>query len=405
MCATSALLKASKTTTVLQVRYETSVSAHPCNGESFLVVEGLSQQRLSVGLVHVYHGLVQKWNRSEGFLQRTSSLHHLKTLKLWPRLWTGMLTMFQNLSKATTKPEHTPLSPLKVLMWTLTLILSSTHRYSSPSGLPLDTEGGGKKHNNTSDGECYDNNLSQILMVVEAEPTRHPGQDVLLGFVLPPPRCGAALALLRFCHRVIDHQLLQPLDALRVGHPFLRLPLPLLHVLRLGPASASLHEALVLRHIVEALDVRERHRHGRRVQGRERVELVGAHVEFGCVVILRCSVWSWSMLRHWWRAGEARSRRVFAVCFGALPLALLHVWKPLPKNTWRREGWRGKRLRRTELMLLSVFVIVANNVTVQWWLSALEMSCLLFYTLSTLQKPPNINNMLWGALLENLILH
>lgn len=312
--------------------------------------------------------------------------------------------MFQNLSKATTKPEHTPLSPLKVLMWTLTLILSSTHRYSSPSGLPLDTEGG-EKHNNTSDGECYDNNLIHILMVVEAEPTGHPGQDVLLGFVLPPPRGGAALALLRFCHRVLDHQLLQPLDALRVGHSFLRLPLPLLHVLRLGPASASLQETLVLRHIVEALDVRERHRHGGRVQGRERVELVGAHVEFGCVVILRFSVWSWSMLRHWWRAGEARSRRVFAVCFGALPLALLHVWKPLPKNTWRREGWRGKRLRRTELMLLSVFVIVANNVTVQWWLSALEMLCLLFYTLSTLHKPPNINNMLGGALLENLMLH
>lgn len=41
-------------------------------------------------------------------------------------------------------------------------------------------------------------------------------------------------------------------------------------------------------------------------------------------------------------------------------------------------------------MLLSVFIIVAHNVTVQWWLSALEMSCLLFYTLSTLNKPPNI---------------
>lgn len=52
--------ESSKTTTVLQVRCETSVSAHPCNGESFLVVEGLSQQRLSVGLIHVYHGLVQK---------------------------------------------------------------------------------------------------------------------------------------------------------------------------------------------------------------------------------------------------------------------------------------------------------------------------------------------------------
>lgn len=50
------------------------------------------------------------------------------------------LTMFQNLSKATTKPEHTPLSPLKVLMWTLTLILSWTHRYSSPNGLPRHTE-------------------------------------------------------------------------------------------------------------------------------------------------------------------------------------------------------------------------------------------------------------------------
>lgn len=48
--------------------------------------------------------------------------------------------MFQNLSKATTKPEQTPLSPLKVLMWTLTLILSWTHRYSSPKGLPSHTE-------------------------------------------------------------------------------------------------------------------------------------------------------------------------------------------------------------------------------------------------------------------------
>lgn len=56
-----------------------------------------------------------------------------KTLKSSP-------TMFQNLSKATTKPEHTPLSPLKVLMWTLTLILSWTHRYSSPKGLPSHTE-------------------------------------------------------------------------------------------------------------------------------------------------------------------------------------------------------------------------------------------------------------------------
>lgn len=331
----------------------------------------------------------RKWNRSEGFLQRMSRLHDLKALKLWPLPWTAMLTMFQNLSKATTKPEHTPLSPLKVLMWTLTLILSSTHLYSSPSGLPLDTERG--KHNSTSDGECYDNNLSQTLMVVEEEPTGHPGQDVLLGFVLPPPRGGATLALLRFCHRVLDHQPLQPLDALRVGYSFLRLPLPLLHVLRLGPASAPPQETLVLRHIVEALDVRERHRHGGRVQGRECVELVGAHVEFGLVVILRFSVWSWAMLRHFWRAGGARSRRVFAVCFGALPLALLHVWKALPKNTWRREGWRGQRIRRTELMLLSVFVIVAfaNSVTVQWWLSPLEMSCLLFYPLWPLHEPPN----------------
>lgn len=50
------------------------------------------------------------------------------------------LTRFQNLSKATMKPEQTPRSPLKVLMWTLTLIFSSMHRYSSPKGLPLHTE-------------------------------------------------------------------------------------------------------------------------------------------------------------------------------------------------------------------------------------------------------------------------
>lgn len=35
-------------------------SVHPVNGESFLVVEGLSQQRLSVRLVNVHHGLPQR---------------------------------------------------------------------------------------------------------------------------------------------------------------------------------------------------------------------------------------------------------------------------------------------------------------------------------------------------------
>lgn len=161
--------------------------------------------------------------------------------------------------------------------------------------------------------------------VVEAEPTGHPGQDVLLRFLLSPPRGGATLALPSFCHRVLDHQFLQPLDALRVGHSLPRLPLPLLHVLRLGPAFASPQETFILCHIVEALDVRERDRHSRRVQSRQRVELFGTHIDFGCFVNLRFGVCSGSMLRHCWRAGEARSWSVFAVYCGASPLALLHV--------------------------------------------------------------------------------
>lgn len=272
-----------------------------------------------------------------------SSLHVMISK---PKVWPGMLTMFQNLSKATTKPEHTPRSPLKVLMWTLTLILSSTHWYSAPSGLPLHTEG--KKMASVTAvvwiSRCR-------WFVVEEEPTGHPGQNVLLRFLLSPPRGGATLALACFCHWVLDHQFLQPLDALRVGDSLSRLPLPLLHVLRLGPAFASPQETLILGHIVEALDVRERDRHSRRVQGRERVELFGAHIDFGCFVIVRFCFCNGSMLRHWWRAGEARSRCVFAACFRALPLALLHVWKPLPKNTWWRKGWWGKRLRCTPRFL------------------------------------------------------
>lgn len=69
--------------------------------------------------------------------------------------------MFQNLSKATTKPEQTPLSPLKVLMWTLTLILSSTHRYSSPNGLPLHTEEQTKYTNYTRNSPEAQNDFCQ----------------------------------------------------------------------------------------------------------------------------------------------------------------------------------------------------------------------------------------------------
>lgn len=73
----------------------------------------------------------QKWRRVN---KKTS---HWWLQHYFRRCMKPDLTMFQNLSKATTKPEHTPLRPLNVLMWTLTLILSSTHRYSSPRGLPL----------------------------------------------------------------------------------------------------------------------------------------------------------------------------------------------------------------------------------------------------------------------------
>ncbi len=135
-------------------KYIIKTSAYPWNGEGFLMVERLSKQRLSVCLIDIHHCLTKRnknkrWKANtttaNSWLQaRCGSFHAQHTAAVrWgldEETRVGELTMFQNLSKATTKPEHTPLSPLKVLMWTLTLILSSTHRYSSPNGLPLHTE-------------------------------------------------------------------------------------------------------------------------------------------------------------------------------------------------------------------------------------------------------------------------
>lgn len=102
---------------------------YPCSGEGFLMIESLSKQRLSVRFIHIHHRLTARDNQRLRYEICVVQECHMRSL-----------TMFQNLSKATTKPEHTPLRPLKVLTWTLTLILSSTQRYSSPRGLPLHTE-------------------------------------------------------------------------------------------------------------------------------------------------------------------------------------------------------------------------------------------------------------------------
>lgn len=114
--------------------------------------------------------------------------------------------------------------------------------------------------------------------VVGTEPTGHPCQDIFLRFLPPSPRGSAALPLLGLGHRVVNHELPQPLDALRVRHSFHRLSPPLLHILRLGSAPASLQKALVLCHIVEALDVWNRKLDGWRVQGQQRVKAIGADI-------------------------------------------------------------------------------------------------------------------------------
>lgn len=114
-------------------------SVYPWDGEGLLVVQCLSQQWLPVRLVYVHHCLAQMTRNRWSTLKTSNSCPHVQLCSL-----SKGLTMFQNLSKATTNPEHTPLSPLKVLMWTLTLIFSWTHRCSSPKGLPWHTENTGQ---------------------------------------------------------------------------------------------------------------------------------------------------------------------------------------------------------------------------------------------------------------------
>lgn len=127
------------TLTITEREPTIKTNAYPWNSEGFLVVQCLSKKRLSVRLIYVHHRLTKRNVRfqHEDLLMVTGMLFCTFSVCLKTR----ELTMFQNLSKATTKPEHTPLNPLKVLMWTLTLILSSTHRCSSPRGLPLHTGG------------------------------------------------------------------------------------------------------------------------------------------------------------------------------------------------------------------------------------------------------------------------
>lgn len=165
-----------------------------------------------------------------------------------------------------------------------------------------------------------------VVVLVVTEPTGHPRQDILLGLLPPPRRWAAALALLWLRRRVVHHQLLQPLDALRVHHPLHRLEPLFLHILRLGSAPAAPQKALVGRNIVKALDIWKRNLHGGRVQGQKRVKLIRADIYLICVIVPGCTACLLSTLRYWWRTGTGWSCRFFTVWFDTFSFPLLHVW-------------------------------------------------------------------------------